>query len=73
MRVVDFIKHHVTEGFAIGNLTLGLVMTDWALIFQMLLVAVGAIGGVISAWIKLDTWLYERRKRRQNESDINKN
>jgi len=68
MRVVVFIKHHVAEWFAISNLTLGLVMTDWALIFQMLLVAVGAIGGIISAWIKLDNWLYERRKRRNEKN-----
>jgi uncharacterized membrane protein YqgA involved in biofilm formation len=64
MKVIYFIKTHITECFAAFNISLGLLMNDWMLIFQMVLVAVGVIGGVISAWVKLDNWLYEKRKRR---------
>ena len=71
MKVVTYIKAHITELFAAFNLSLGLLMTDWMLIFQMLLVCVGVVGGIISAWVKLDNWLYEKRKRR-HESNNNK-
>jgi hypothetical protein len=68
MKVIHFFKTHVAEAFAAFNLSLGFLMTDWMLIFQMVLVAVGVIGGVISAWVKLDSWLYEKRKRRHESN-----
>lgn len=63
-----YLKTYLTELISLANITFGLLMHDLALILQIVLVLVGAVGGLVSMWIKIDNHLFERKKRKHEKT-----
>lgn len=68
--MIHLLKTHYLEAVSLCNIFLGLILNDWMLVFQLVLICVGVMGGLVSMWIKIDNHLFEKRKRRREDANI---